>query len=85
MTAAQNDDNAQQPDESMNTPDERRRILAEVRQLLAEAKMAHSVSDDESELPMLAMQLDAEQQRLDQLMDTDPLKVIWVGVLDDDA
>ena len=63
--------------------DERKRILEEVRQRVGEASAAHSMSDDESEMAMLAMQLDAEQQRLKQLEHDDTVGFIWFGDNDD--
>jgi hypothetical protein len=67
----------------MSTRDERNQWLAEVRRLLAEAKMAHSLSDDESELVLLDLELDREQHRLDQLAHTDPIGFAWFGHDDD--
>ena len=71
MTA--HDDNEQQKRAG------RRRILDEVNQRLREALVAHSVTDDESELAMVNDDLDTEQQRLDQVAHNDPLGVAWFG------
>lgn len=64
-------------DDSDERRTERQRRIDEVRKALSEAHAAHSLSDEESELAMLNMHLDAEQQRLDDLMDDDPLRVIF--------
>ncbi|OBF91050.1 hypothetical protein A5791_15820 [Mycobacterium sp. 852002-51163_SCH5372311] len=66
------------PDSSQdNARAERQRILDQQRQRLGEAHAAHQLSDEESELALLSIQLDAEQQRLDELLDRDPMRAIW--------
>ena len=67
----------------MSTRDERRRILDEVREMLGEAKVVHSMSDEESEHALLAIQLDDQQQRLDELAEDDPVGFAMFG--DDDG
>ena len=67
----------------MSTRDERRRILDEVREMLGEAKVAHSMSDEESEHALLAIQLDDQQQRLDEMAEDDPVGFAMFG--DDDG
>lgn len=64
----------------MNTDNrraQRQRELAQVRAIANEAREAHALSDDESELAMLDLQLDAEHQRLDDLMQRDPLQAVY--------
>jgi hypothetical protein len=55
---------------TLSTPEERKRQLAEVRRIAGEALAAHSLSDHECELILLDLALDAEQDRLDDLMET---------------
>jgi hypothetical protein len=57
------------------TQDERKRQLDEIRRMLAEIKMAHDISDEEAELAMLDIGLDAEQERLDKLARDDPISL----------
>ena len=64
-------------DEQQQKRDERQRMLDVVRQILGEALVAHGLTDEESESAMFDMQLDAEQERLEQLLaqlwDKDPI------------
>ena len=65
------------------TDEERQRIVREIRERASEAAAAHSVSDDESELALLEVQLDDEHQALKRLEHEDPVGAIWFGDRDD--
>jgi hypothetical protein len=67
----------------MSSYAERQRIMAEIRQKAGEAAIAHTMSDQESELAMLGLGLADEQEQLERLWDEDTFGMVAFG--DDDA
>jgi hypothetical protein len=63
---------------------ERERDLEATREALREALTGHSISDQDSEIVLLEMELEAEQRRLDDMMDADPMRTIWFELDKDD-
>jgi hypothetical protein len=72
--------NPEQPDSDDQphlSKQERQRDLDVIRQILGQALVEHGQTDEESKSAMFDMQLDAEQERLEQLLaqlwDKDPI------------
>jgi hypothetical protein len=61
------------------TDEERQRIMREIRERASEAAAAHSVPDDECELPLLGMELDSQHDQLQRLGEADPVGVAMFG------
>jgi hypothetical protein len=59
------------PGDPMLSKEERQRMLAETREILGKALVSHGLTDQESELALQGLNLDAVQQRLEQLWDDD--------------
>ncbi|WRO41763.1 Toxin [Mycobacterium canetti] len=61
--------------------EQRRRDLEAIRRAHAEVLMAPEIDDATSELALLSLRLDAEQRRLERLIDQDPMAFYWFGRL----
>ncbi|WP_324615473.1 hypothetical protein [Mycobacterium shinjukuense] len=55
-----------------------------IRAAHAEVVLAPEIPDDASELVLLSLRLDAEQRRLEELIDEDPLGWFAFGTLPDE-
>lgn len=66
-------------DDDERKREERKRIVREIRERTAEAVTGHTMSDDESELAQLGLDLEREQEALERLAHTDPIGLDWFG------
>lgn len=63
---------------------QRQRDLEAIRRAHAEVLMAPEIDDATSELALLSLRLDDEQRRLEELVHTDPVGLVWFGTLPDE-